>query len=344
MISMPMIIGWDVGGVNTKAALVRPAAHLEALSVPFAFERDAPRLGQVLASILERLGAGDDVEHAVTMTAELSQFFRTKREGVGFVLDAFLALATPEQVHVYGTDGRFHTAAEARAAPLLAAASNWKATARLVAGALPDCVLVDVGTTTADVIPIVGGEVRALGRTDPERLTTGELVYTGAVRTPIEALVAKVPLRGAMAGVAAEGFALMGDVYLWLGRMPAEEYSAPTPDGRPASREFARERLARVVCGDGEMLDDADIDAIACAAAEAQLGAIASGIADVRARHPSIRTAVTAGVGDFIAADAAVRSGLSVVSLAERLGRAAARTAPAAAVALLLEQERRGET
>jgi uncharacterized hydantoinase/oxoprolinase family protein len=44
------------------------------------------------------------------------------------------------------------------------------------------------------------------------------------------------------------------------------------------------------------------------------------------------------GLGEFVAAGAAARAGLVVLRLAQRLGDAAARTAPAAAVAMLLEQ------
>jgi probable H4MPT-linked C1 transfer pathway protein len=209
-----------------------------------------------------------------------------------------------------------------------------------VAAEVPDGILVDIGSTTTDVIPIVGGAVCAVGRTDPERLSSGELVYTGALRTPVEALVSRVPLGRGSARVAAEGFALVGDVHLWLGRLDPADYTAPTPDGRPATREFARERLARVVCADREMLDDDAIGAIARAVADAQIRAVADGIAEVRARHPAIELAVTTGLGDYIAVEAAERAGLRVLRLADRLGAEAARTAPAAAVALLLARER----
>ena len=147
-------------------------------------------------------------------------------------------------------------------------------------------ILVDVGSTTTDIIPISRGEVVALGRTDPDRLASGELVYTGALRTPVEAVVRRVPLGTAAASVSAEGFALTGDVHLWLGRLPAEDYTVNTPDGRPASREFAGERLARVVCADRDMLAEEDIDRLAGAVAEAQLEDVARAISRVRDRHP----------------------------------------------------------
>ena len=163
------------------------------------------------------------------------------------------------------------------------------ATATLVAGFVPDGILVDIGTTSTDIIPLEGGRVAARGRTDPARLLSGELVYTGAVRTPAEALLREVPLWGGRAGVSAEGFATIGDAHVWLGGSHPADYTAPTADGRPATREFAGERLARVVCGDREMLDEAAIDGIARALAEAQVELVADGIRRVRARFPAAR-------------------------------------------------------
>lgn len=337
---MSLIIGWDVGGVNTKAVRLTDSGALRALLEPFEMQRAGERLGSLLCVLARRLEATPDASHAVTMTAELSQFFRTKREGVAYVLDAFRTVAPPERVHVFGTDGRFHPPAEARRRPLLVGASNWAATAQLVAAEVGNCILIDIGSTTTDIIPIVDGVVCAVGRTDPDRLASGELVYTGALRTPVEAVVSRVPLGRDSVRVAAEGFANVGDVHLWLGRLRQADYTAATPDGRPATREFARERLARVVCADREMLKDDAIDAIAWAVAEAQVRDVAEGIAEVRARHPAVSLAVTTGVGDFIAEEAAHRAGLGVLRLAERLGADAARTAPAAAVALLLARER----
>jgi (4-(4-[2-(gamma-L-glutamylamino)ethyl]phenoxymethyl)furan-2-yl)methanamine synthase len=337
----PAIVGWDIGGVNTKVARVADGRVLFALAHPYEIQRDPAALPELLARLAASAGATPQDAHAVTMTAELSQIFRTKREGVGVVLDAVAAAFPEARAAVFAVDGRFLDLEAARAEPLAVAASNWAATAGVVARDYRDAVLVDVGTTTADVIPIVGGTVVALGRTDPERLTSGELVYTGALRTPVEAIVHEVPLAGWWAGVSAEGFALAGDVHLWRGALAPADYTVPTPDGRPATREFAGERLARAVCADRELLDDAAIDAIAGRVADAQVERVAAAVRRVVGRHPALRTggtAVVTGLGDFLAAAAAERAGLRVRHLAERVGDAAARCAPAAAVALLLAE------
>jgi probable H4MPT-linked C1 transfer pathway protein len=338
--SSTVLLGWDIGGVNTKAARVdlegdRPTLTASA-SAALEMERSSAELVPTLGRLAGRLG-GAPAAHAVTMTAELSQAFRTKREGVGFVLDAVAAAFPGEPVSVYGVEGEFFNPADARERPLEVAAANWAATARFVGQQMPDCLLVDIGTSSTDIIPLVGAEPMTVGRTDPERLLSGELVYTGALRTPVEAVSRAVPLWGGLCPLAAERFALIGDVYLWLGALEAEDYTVSTPDGRPATREFAGERLARAVCADGEMLDEEAVGTIARALAEAQVLLVADAVRRARARHPRITTAVVTGLGDFIAAEAARRRGLEVSHLADRIGDAA-RTAPAAAVAWLLAE------
>lgn len=332
------VAGWDVGGVNTKVAHVAGGEIASVCGRPFELQRAPGRLVALLLDLASEAGcpaASGEVVHAVTMTAELSQMFRTKREGVAFVLDAMETAFPSSEVRVFAVDARFLTPVDARADPLAVAAANWSATAHLVALDHPDTLLIDIGTTTTDIIPITGGLVVARGRTDPERLASGELVYTGALRTPAEAIASEIPLRGETVGVSAEGFALAGDVHLWRGDLVPDDYTVPTPDGRPATKKFAGERLARVICADRELLDETAISAVADALAGAQVRRVAAAIRRVLARHPSLDTAVVTGLGAFLAQSAARSAGLNVVCLASQLGDAAARFAPAAAVALL---------
>ncbi len=332
------VLGWDIGGVNTKVArlsagLDRPL--LRSACLPYEIKHDPQGLGDTLARAALSVGGTTGDRHAVTMTAELSQAFHTKREGVGFILDAVETTFPGTDIQVYTVDGSFLPPVKARELPLLVSASNWAATAFLLARSTPTCVLIDIGTTSADLIPIVNGEVVAQGRTDPERLLSGELVYTGALRTPAEAVTSRVPLWDGDAGIAADGFALIGDAHLWLGRLHTDDYTCPTPDGSPPSRESAAERLARVVCADRDMLDEHSVDRIAAALASAQVETIVDALRRILRRFPSISVAVVTGLGDFIAREAAAAVHMEILSLSDLLGPPA-RTTPAAAVAWLL--------
>lgn len=332
------VIGWDVGGANVKAAHVAReggARSVRTASRPFEIWRAKEALPDVLRAVAADLPPADAT--AVTMTAELSDAFRTKREGVGFVLDA-VVLVSPGAPAVFTTGGEFVDLATARARPLDVAASNWMATALLVARHASEAILVDVGSTTADVVPIRAGRVVAEGRTDPERLLAGEMVYTGALRTNVAAILPRVPLWGGECPVAAEWFAVSGDAHVLLGNLGPDDYTCATPDGRPPTPTFAAERLARVVCADVEMLGRDEIAGIARAVAEAQVRQIAAAMARVAARFARPPEAIVTGQGAFLAHRAAGACGLSSRDLSDVLGADVGTAAPAVAVAWLLAE------
>ena len=99
-----------------------------------------------------------------------------------------------------------------------------------------------MGTTTTDLIPIKDGAVAARGATDAERLTEGELLYTGVVRTPVMAVAHSAPFKGRVQRIAAERFATMADVWRLTGDLPGD--ADPYPSRRPARKERTRERGA----------------------------------------------------------------------------------------------------
>src|SRR5215213_8593214 len=294
---MPATLAVDIGGANTKAAW-QDGTSLRTVSRPFEIWRDRRALAAVLREVAAEVAAGP-APVAITMTAELSDAFRTKREGVAFVLDAAEDALGDRPLSVLTTTGELVSMGAARARPWDVAAANWVATALALADAHPDALLIDVGSTTADVVPIAAGRVAATGHNDLERLAAGELVYTGVLRTNLAAIAPRVPVRGGWCPVSSECFAISADVHLILGRLAQEAYDCPTPDGRPATVAFARERIARLVCADAEQLDAIEIDGIAAFLAEEQLRQIEEAARRVQLRPQAPVVAV--GSGAFMA-------------------------------------------
>lgn len=336
------VAGWDIGGVNVKAArltvragdIVTARSHVH----PFEIWRRPRQLTTVLRQVAGALGIDDDMPMAVTMTAELSDAFRTKREGVLAVIDGVRCAFPAGSPRVLDTAGDLVTPQAARRRPLDFAATNWVASALFAAERRPDCVLVDVGSTTTDIIPIREGRIAAEGRADVARLAAGELVYSGVLRTNPATLVATVPLRGRSCRVAAESFTQMADVYLLLGRLAPDDYMCSTADGRGAGREEARERLARLVCADAETLAEEETLKLARYLAERQLRQVTDGLLQVLSRQPDAYSlpVAPAGAGAFLAAEAGQRLGLSVLE-PDEVWRGVEHVAlPAGAVAALL--------
>lgn len=334
---MTSIVGWDIGGVHTKAAWGGNAGKgpPRTVSLPFEIWREPERLPQVLEEALAALAVSSPDAMAVTMTAELSDVFRHRSQGVWFVLDAVEASFPDVPTYLLDLDGRWATVAEARERPLDFAAVNWLASALYVAQHAPDCLLVDVGSTTTDLIPIRDGRVVSRGRTDAQRLAAGELVYTGVVRTNPNTLADWVPLGGTRCPLAAEYFAVMGDVHLILGHLPAEAYDSPTPDGRGKTLADARGRLARLVCADEQVLTPAEIDLLARHLYERQLAQIEDALLQVLSRFPGKQLPlVPVGVGAFMVREAGHRLNLPLSPWAGRLEETA--VLPSLAVAQLL--------
>src|ERR687893_1650586 len=218
-------LAMDIGGANTKAAWL-DGENLRTVSRPFEVWRDR----DALSTVLRELAAAPADAVAITMTAELSDAFRTKREGVSFVLDAAEDALGDRPLSVLTTAGELVSVGTARAHPWDVAAANWMATALAVADAHPDALLIDIGSTTADIVPIAAGRVAASGHNDLERLLAGELVYTGVSRTNLAAIAPRVPVRGEWCPVSSEYFAISADMHLVLGRLEPEAYTCPTPD------------------------------------------------------------------------------------------------------------------
>jgi (4-(4-[2-(gamma-L-glutamylamino)ethyl]phenoxymethyl)furan-2-yl)methanamine synthase len=305
------VIGLDIGGANTKAAVVYVDQSVTIVSEPSEVWREPKALAGAIASVVGRLGL-DRAPVALTTTAELVDVFASKREGVLRVLEATRQALPGRKLHVLTASGELIGLREALASPLQCAAANWLATALVVARSLPDSILIDCGGTTTDVIPIVAGQVAARGRTDVERLLAGELVYTGALRTNIAAALSHVPIGGEPCPVSSELFAISADAHLLRGSLSPEQCTCTFPDGRGTSLPEVRSRLARVVCADPEQLAPGDLEAIAGAVEEAQIASIASAFDRVAGRLPAGTGVIAVGVGAFLARAAARRCGLPV--------------------------------
>lgn len=337
------VIGLDVGGANLKVADGLGFAH----TLPFALWKQPQGLPAALRELLAACPHADAI--ALTMTGELADCYETKAQGVSAIVSAACEAAEGRPVWVYLVAGRFAPPHEAMAAPLLAAASNWHALAAyagrfLAAGS---ALLVDIGSTTADIVPIYEGRPEPRGLTDTERLACGELVYTGVLRTPVCGLVGSLPWRGQRVPVAEEWFATTLDAYLLLGDLCEEPaagvgLSQHTADGRPATIDCACARLARCICADRSMFTADDALACAVAVSEAQLALLARQARLVLSRllEPPT-TIVLSGQGEFLGRRLLERLRLDgrVQSLAHEFGPGVSQAAAAHAVAILAARD-----
>jgi probable H4MPT-linked C1 transfer pathway protein len=353
---MVRVIGFDVGGVNTKAAYVETEGgkviELRTASEYFpVWRRSLDQLPIMLGGLLEQLKRSSGLDGVgLTMTAELSDAYRTKREGVHHILGCLEQVLDGVPGFVLDVEAVLRTVEAARRDPLAVAAANWAATGWMVSQRVRDCIIVDIGSTSTSIIPVVDGEIAARGRNDLEKLMNGELVYTGSLRTNVAAIVDSISLRGGQARVSSELFAQSGDVHLILGNIGGGDYTVDTADGREGTRAEAMARLARVVCADIEMLSEREIVDIAKQVYEGQVEQVAGGLKQVYdglkpvfKREPPV---VVTGLGrEFLAKAAAQRVGFrEIVDLGEVMGADAALVSPSVGVALMTASRLEGRT
>ncbi len=334
---MSVVIGWDIGGAHLKAARVARGRVDATAQVATPLWLGLESLHSAFDRLKQQVGAAD--AHVLTMTGELCDAFPSRREGV-------VGLAAIAVQHLAPTSARFYAGAagfvgsedvELRAVEI--ASANWRASAELVALRLPEALLIDVGSTTVDLIPVVAGKVASVGADDAHRLAAGELVYSGMVRSFVMAMARRAPFRGAWTPLMNEFFASSADVYRILGVLPDGADMMSTADGREKTIDASCARLARMIGREADEADVAEWRALARWFAEAQTRGICDAAllrlsrGDLAAEAP----VVAAGIGEPITAEVARRLGRPWRTFASLIGAPAeaSRCAPAAAVALL---------
>lgn len=352
---MVKVLGLDIGGANTKVTYIKTdngtvneqRTALEYFPIWKDRKEQLPQVLEKLKQNVADLTALDGV--GVTITAELSDAYMTKKEGINHVLDCVTKVFADVPTFVLDVETKLLTVKDARMEPLKVASANWAATGWMISQLIKNCIIVDVGSTTTSIIPVINGKVAATGRTDLEKLQNGELVYSGSLRTNVAAIVDAIPVKGKMTWVSSELFAQSGDVHLLLNYIGQKDYTVEMCDGRGKTRKEAVARLARVVCADIDMLNEQEIVAMAKFVYERQVEQIAAGLKQVYERKQSIqgeKMAVVTGLGrNFLARKAAEKVGFKqIIDMQELVGTEAAIVSPSVGVALMVATGLEGKT
>jgi probable H4MPT-linked C1 transfer pathway protein len=305
-----------------------------------------PRLDEAVHEALPAIGAAP--VHAITMTGEMVDLFSTRREGVAGLLGGLQRHLGQAALRVYAGSSGFLDVDRTGGAEAQIASANWHASATLVARLSEAALCIDVGSTTVDLAPVAAGRVLTRGGNDSERLVTGELLYTGVVRTPIMAIAREVPFAGDWVPLMAEHFATAADVYRLTGELPDGADQHPTADGREKTETASARRLARMVGRDLESAPVPEWRRLATWIAGVQRRRLEDACDRILSRGdvPDNAPLVGAGVGRFLLPALATRLGRAYLEFADLVhtrGGIRARVsdcAPAVAVAWLAHRSR----
>ena len=299
------VIGWDIGGAHVKACLLQHGEIVDVAQWACPLWQGMDQLATVLDAAGARWPGLGAAQHAVTMTGEMVDLFANREDGVRRIAEALVpSLGTPSVV-CYAGDAGWCSAAEVGTHWEAIASANWLATARHAAQHFAQGVLVDIGSTTTDIIAFQDGRVLTRSRTDAQRLACGELVYHGVVRTPLCAVAQQVDWRGTPHNVMNEFFATAADVYRATGELNPAHDLYPSADNAPKHLPATHQRLARMVGLDERDGTADDWLAFARSWRAAQVAVLGGELRRVIAAHGLGPQAVvvSAGCGDFLVRD-----------------------------------------
>lgn len=304
-------MGWDLGGAHLKIAALSADGTVAAVrQYPCPLWQGISALETALEQAFRDLDGPTFGRHAVTMTGELVDGFSDRVEGVLRLVAIMAERCGSDWVRIFAGRTGFLRPTEVSPDHATAIASaNWLATALWSARQISDGLLIDIGSTTTDLILIASGEVCCRGYTDHERMRYDELIYTGVVRTPVMTLSETVPFAGEWTTLMAEHFATTADVYRLTGELAEHADQMPAADGGDKTVSGSMRRLARLVGRDCESAPPAAWRHLARFLRECQLARIHRAVERQLSRDLLIAEApwIGAGVGRFLVRELARR-------------------------------------
>ncbi len=288
-------IGWDIGGAHVKLAYIEDN-ELCVRQWDCPLWKGLNELVTVVKIALNEIPQ-DIGNHHVTMTGELVDIFTSRDHGVREIMRVFLEqVAADTNVKFFSRDGLVNYEQALLNTESIASA-NWIASGLCVSKKNESVIFVDMGSTTTDVIGINKGELELSGLTDFERLRSGDLIYTGVVRSCVNTLCQNIPYKGDYIPLMAEYFSMSADVYRILGWLPEHADYGDTMDGQPKDQVSSMRRLARMIGEDYREQDRHEWISVAQYIADQQMKMIEVSLSKY---HTDTVDIVAAGVGRFL--------------------------------------------
>ena len=337
-------LGLDIGGANLKLAS-HDGCYVR--SIAFPMWRRSTNLKDTIQELLDTYQAehGGFDALAVTMTGELADCFTSKQQGVHFIAqattEATAAFDTPlvlfyetggQWCDVHAIDSRWNTLA----------ASNWYAMAQYICQILPQGthLVIDLGSTTTDIIPIIDGTIATDAVDDTSRLQQSQLVYCGVERTSLCSLASELSIDSVRTPIAREHFATTLDVFLLTDEVPERPTCNDTADGEAATKSAAHRRMARLICQCPELLTTLQTRQMALEIRANMVELLANATRQVMTKTGNtIDSVIAVGQGGFLLPD--IVGDISIRWLSDLHPKGCdslARIGPAFAVAALLHQ------
>ena len=232
-----IITGWDIGGAHIKVAKINFEKNkIITKQIYSPVWKNINNLYKSIKKVNQKIGHCN--YHSITMTAELSDIFLNRKKGTAHIVNLCSKIFGKKKIYFYNKK-KFLKKKEALNYSKSLSSLNWHASANLISNYLSNCILVDIGSTTTDIITIKNNKVNTKGKSDCQRLKSKELLYIGVLRTPLFAIERKKNL-------IFENFSDLSDIYRILKKIPKKFDTTPTNDNKGKDKHSSARRVARV--------------------------------------------------------------------------------------------------
>jgi probable H4MPT-linked C1 transfer pathway protein len=239
-----LYIGWDIGGAHTKYTISSHRKNtVECRIVLCELWKSLSQLENIIKSINVKYKEKFRIINLISMSAEMCDTFSSRKKGVKVILSLFNKRGFIN--HIYSDNNGISNFKSFKNYSSLAS-TNWMAIPDYLKNMDKNILAIDIGSTTTDLVLIKNHICINKRHDDYSGLNTKELLYTGALRTPIYSVINSLNLKNKVYNVIPENFSTMSDIYRLLSIIKKKSDYTDTADGRSKSTKDTLRRISRV--------------------------------------------------------------------------------------------------
>lgn len=331
---MKRYLGLDIGGAHIKIAVMSTSESGRTWQVdciPVRADKFAASLDQILSMLV-----GEHLVDVTIASQTACLLYDDIHQGTTTIMQTLARYSTRNPTLAVDVCGNLYPINNVAQAPERFVCSNVAVTASLVAKLCSNALVLDMGSTSTDLIPIVDGTFEELLPT--ARLLSSAVLYLGVIRTPLQAVVSHLPYQGELLPVVGETIAAVADALVLTEDVSIDQYTMPTWDSGTKDVAGCTRRLAKLIAMNTHNFPQQAATFMAQYVREELLHKVVAAMYKVISKNPAMQQAFYTGIGSSILATACDRLGIRSDRLEKVLGLPLGiEYTPAVGACLLLE-------
>ena len=181
-------LGIDIGGAHIKIVGLDQSQNICLVKYRKCYLWKNPKKLKQEIAFINSLSNNKNIICGVTMTAELCDIFPDRLTGAKIILNECKKIKF--KTFLYSkSDKVFEKLQSNNLSNLIS--MNWHSIGKYLTNFVKNALIIDFGSTTTDFICIKNGKIMNKAFNDFKRLSSGEILYTGLIRTPLFAIKKK---------------------------------------------------------------------------------------------------------------------------------------------------------